>query len=85
MFAQFGTVSKALIIEDRETGRSKGFGFVEMDDAAAGQEAIKQLDGVELDGRNMKVNEARPREPRDNRGGGPRGGGDRNGGGRGRW
>lgn len=88
MFAQFGTVSKALVIEDRETGRSKGFGFVEMDDAAAGQEAIKQLDGVELDGRSMKVNEARPREPRDNRGGGGggnRGGGDRNGGGRGRW
>ena len=70
MFAQFGSVSKALIIEDRETGRSKGFGFVEMDDDAAGQEAIKQLDGVELDGRNMKVNEARPREPRENRGGG---------------
>lgn len=94
MFAQFGTVSKALIIEDRETGRSKGFGFVEMDDDAAGQEAIKQLDGVELDGRNMKVNEARPREPRENRGGGGGGGyggggggggggygGDRNGGG----
>ena len=69
MFAQFGTVSKALVIEDRETGRSKGFGFVEMNDDAAGQEAIKQLDGVELDGRNMKVNEARPREPRENRGG----------------
>ena len=76
MFEQFGSVSKALVIEDRETGRSKGFGFVEMDDAAAGQEAIKQLDGVELDGRNMKVNEARPREPRQDRG---------NGGGRGRW
>ena len=86
MFAQFGTVSKALIIEDRETGRSKGFGFVEMDDDAAGQEAIKQLDGVELDGRNMKVNEARPREPRENRGGGGGGGyGGGGGGGGDRW
>ena len=75
MFAQFGTVSKALVIEDRETGRSKGFGFVEMDDERAGQEAIKQLDGVELDGRNMKVNEARPRESRNSRGGEERRGG----------
>jgi RNA recognition motif-containing protein len=69
MFAQFGNVTKASVIEDRETGRSKGFGFVEMETAVAGEEAVKQLDGVELDGRNMKVSEARPREPRQNRGG----------------
>jgi len=77
LFGQLGEVASASIITDRDTGRSKGFGFVEMgsDDA---DKAIAQLNGSELDGRTLTVNEARPRE--DNRSGGNRGGG----GGRGR-
>lgn len=63
-FAEHGTVTSARIITDRDTGRSRGFGFVEMSDAAAGQAAIDALDGQELDGRTLNVNEARPREPR---------------------
>lgn len=63
-FAEYGNVSSARIITDRETGRSRGFGFVEMDDAQAGQTAISALDGTEMDGRSLTVNEARPREPR---------------------
>ena len=73
LFAQHGTVVSAQVIEDRETGRSKGFGFVEMatsDEAAA---AISALDGVDHDGRPLKVNEAKPRESRGG-GGGGRGG-----------
>lgn len=62
MFAQFGAVSKASIIMDKETGRSKGFGFVEMDSAEEGEKAIKEMDGSPSAGRNLKVNEARPRE-----------------------
>lgn len=60
-FEQFGTVSSATIIMDKATGRSKGFGFVEMPDQASGEQAIKELDGADLKGRNIKVNEARPR------------------------
>ena len=60
-FEQFGDVSSATIIMDKATGRSKGFGFVEMPDQASGEQAIKELDGVDLKGRNIKVNEARPR------------------------
>jgi len=76
LFEQFGAVTKASIIEDRETGRSKGFGFVEMEDDAAGNAAIEKLNGADVDGRNLKVNEARPREERPRGGGGGyRGGG----------
>ncbi|WP_201352581.1 RNA recognition motif domain-containing protein [Hydrogenimonas urashimensis] len=64
VFAQYGEVSSARIINDRETGRSKGFGFVEMPDDNAANEAIEALNGKEVGGRNLRVNEARPREPR---------------------
>lgn len=60
-FERFGEVSLANVVMDKLTGRSKGFGFVEMPDNAAGEEAIKQMDGVDLKGRNIRVNEARPR------------------------
>lgn len=73
-FEQFGEVSSAKVIFDRETGRSKGFGFVEMPDDNSGREAIANLNDTELDGRTIVVKEARPRE--NNRGGGyNRGGG----------
>ncbi len=61
-FEKFGKVSKASIIKDKLSGRSKGFGFVEMPDKAEAEEAIKKLDGAPVKGRNLKVNEARPRE-----------------------
>ena len=64
LFAEFGEVSSARIITDRETGRSKGFGFVEMPNQEEGEAAIKELDGVDNEGRNLRVNEARPREER---------------------
>ena len=64
MFAQFGTVKSAKVIMDRETGRSKGFGFVEMESDESGNEAINSLNGAEHGGRNLRVNEARPRERR---------------------
>ena len=76
LFAQAGTVESATVIEDRDTGRSKGFAFVEMstDDEAAA--AIEQFNGKEVAGRTLKVNEARPRENRNGGGfGGNRGGG----------
>jgi RNA recognition motif-containing protein len=74
-FEQFGTVDTVKIIIDRDTGRSKGFGFVEMPDNDQGQEAIDNLNGTELDGRALKVNEARPRNnDRGGYGGGGRGG-----------
>ena len=75
-FGEVGTVESVNIIEDRDTGRSRGFGFVEMSSKAEGQDAISQLDGKEMDGRNLKVNEAKPRE---DRGGGGGGGGHRGG------
>ena len=85
LFAQAGTVESAQIIEDRDTGRSKGFAFVEMsteDEAAA---AISQFNGKEVGGRALKVNEARPKENRSGGGGrGFGGGGNRGGGGFGR-
>ncbi len=62
IFSAHGAVGKASVIMDRETGRSKGFGFVEMDDNGEAQNAIKALDGSSLNNRNLKVNEARPRE-----------------------
>lgn len=63
-FAPYGAVKSAKIIMDRETNRSKGFGFVEMEDQSAAVEAIEQLNNKEISGRNLRVNEARPREPR---------------------
>jgi len=80
LFSQFGTVQSAQVIQDRATGRSKGFGFVEMDNDAQAQAAIEGLHERELDGRRLTVNEARPREERGGGGGGYGGGG---GGGRG--
>lgn len=65
-FAAHGTVTSARIITDRETGNSRGFGFVEMDDSEAARNAMMALNGQELDGRTLTVNEARPREPRQN-------------------
>jgi RNA recognition motif-containing protein len=70
-FAQAGTVESAKIVEDRDTGRSRGFGFVEMATAEDAAAAIEQFNGQEYDGRNLVVNEARPREES---GGGGRGG-----------
>lgn len=69
LFAQAGTVESANIVEDRETGRSRGFGFVEMSTNEEGAAAITQFDGKDLGGRTLKVNEAKPREPRSNGGG----------------
>ncbi|MFO1417159.1 MAG: RNA-binding protein [Methylotetracoccus sp.] len=60
-FESFGEVTSATVIMDRSTGRSKGFGFVEMPDQASGESAVSELDGVSLKGRNIRVNEARPR------------------------
>ena len=90
LFSQAGTVESASVVEDRDTGRSRGFGFVEMASKEEGEAAIAQFNGKELDGRNLTVNEARPREDRGGRGGGGGGrggfggGGGRGGGGGGR-
>jgi len=78
LFAQAGTVESASVVDDRDTGRSRGFGFVEMASKEDGAKAIQQFNGTDLNGRNLTVNEARPREDRGNRGGG---GGNRGGGG----
>ena len=69
MFAAHGTVQSAQVIVDRDTGRSKGFGFVEMDSGEQAQAAITALNGREVDGRALTVNEARPREDRGGQGG----------------
>ncbi|MFT5049209.1 MAG: cold-inducible RNA-binding protein [Chlamydiales bacterium] len=69
------TVSEVTVMMDRDTGRPRGFGFVEMGSSQDAQGAIQALDGSELDGRNIKVNEAKEREPRSGGGGGGRGGG----------
>src|SRR6266480_509442 len=74
LFAQAGTVESASVVEDRDTGRSRGFGFVEMASKEEGEKAIEQFNGTDMNGRNLTVNEARPREDRGNRGGGGRGG-----------
>ncbi|HEX7530742.1 MAG TPA: RNA-binding protein [Pyrinomonadaceae bacterium] len=81
LFAQAGTVESASVVEDRETGRSRGFGFVEMATKEEGEAAIQQFNGKEFNGRNLNVNEARPREDRGGRGGGGGGGGGGRGGG----
>ena len=90
-FASAGSVASVKIIIDRETGRSKGFGFVEMDSEDGAQAAVSQLDGQEFEGRSLRVSEAKPQPERESRGGfggggsrgGFGGGGNRDGGGRG--
>ncbi len=85
LFESYGAVSRVSVVTDRETGRPRGFAFVEMPNDAEGNAAIEALNGTEMGGRSLTVNEARPREPRGGgggRGGDRRGGG---GGGRGRW
>ncbi|TMB54235.1 MAG: RNA-binding protein [Deltaproteobacteria bacterium] len=72
LFAQAGTITSATVITDRDTGRSRGFGFVEMSSASEAQKAIQELNGKELQGRTLNVSEARERS-----GGGGGGGGDR--------
>ena len=72
MFAQAGTVENVSLIEDRETGRSRGFGFVEMSTKEEGDAAVAQFNGKDVDGRTLKVNEAKPRENRGGGGGGSR-------------
>ncbi len=80
IFAAHGTVESATVIMDRMSGRSKGFGFVEMSSQEEAQAAIDKLNGTDLEGRNITVNEAKPRQPRSGGGGGYGGGG-----GRDRW
>lgn len=70
LFAEFGRVQSAQVVQDRDTGRSKGFGFVEMSDNGQAQAAIQGLNLKDVDGRALTVNEARPREERGGRGGG---------------
>ena len=64
LFSQAGTVASADVISDRDSGQSRGFGFVEMDSKEAGEAAIAKFNGTEVEGRALKVNEAKPREPR---------------------
>jgi RNA recognition motif-containing protein len=84
LFGQVGTVESASVVMDRDTGRSRGFGFVEMSSNEEGQKAIEQFNGKDFNGRNLSVNEARPREDRGGGGGGGRGGYGGGGGGGGR-
>ncbi|HEY3874437.1 MAG TPA: RNA-binding protein [Candidatus Kapabacteria bacterium] len=84
IFAAYGEVASAKVITDRDTGRSKGFGFVEMNDNDAAKKAIDELNQAELGGRTLIVNEARPMEDRGGRGGGGGGRGGYGGGGGGR-
>jgi RNA recognition motif-containing protein len=79
------TVTDAHIVTDRDSGRPRGFAFVEMSSDKEAQDAIQALDGTELDGRNIKVNEAQERQPRSGGGGGGGGRGGRGGGGGDRW
>jgi RNA recognition motif-containing protein len=78
LFEEYGSISSAKVITDRQSGRSKGYGFVEIDDNEAAAKAIAELNGAEYDGRTISVSEARPREEKPRRefgGGGNRGGG----------
>jgi RNA recognition motif-containing protein len=86
LFEQYGAVERVSIVTDRDTGRAKGFGFVEMTGDAEAERAISSLNGQELDGRNLTINEARPKEDRGGGGGfgGGRGNGAPRGGGK-RW
>ncbi len=90
MFEVYGQVDRVSIMTDRDTGRSRGFGFVEMTNAEDGEKAIAALNGSQTGGRTLNVNEARPKTERSGGGGGGRDRGDRGGrggggGGRGRW
>jgi RNA recognition motif-containing protein len=78
-FERFGQVAEAKVIMDRETGRSRGFGFVSFNDDGQGSAAMQEMDGGQLDGRTIKVNEAQERAPRPGGGGGYGGGGGRGG------
>ena len=80
-FSEFGSVQSAKVMMDRDSGRSKGFGFVEMSSPAEAEAAIRGMNGQNVDGRDMVVNVARPMEPRTGGGGGGFGGGGRSGGG----
>lgn len=79
LFSQVGEVLSASVLEDRETGRSRGFGFVEMESREAGTEAVERFNNAEFQGRNLVVNEAKPREERSGGGRGFGGGGGRGG------
>ncbi|MFL5243305.1 MAG: RNA recognition motif domain-containing protein [Gemmataceae bacterium] len=79
LFQEHGKVARAQVITDRETGRSRGFGFVEMESDAEAQKAVEELNGFDFKGRPLTVNEARPREERSGGGGYGRGGGERGG------
>src|SRR4051794_985021 len=70
LFSEAGTVNSAKVITDRDTGRSKGFGFVEMSSEQEAQESIKRFDGQNHDGRTLKISEAKPQAPRESGGGG---------------
>jgi cold-inducible RNA-binding protein len=85
LFEQYGTVERVSIVTDRDTGRAKGFGFVEMTGDAEAERAISSLNGQELDGRNLTINEARPKEDRGGGFGGGRGNGGGGGGRQKRW
>ena len=76
-FERFGDVTDAKVITDRDTGRSRGFGFVTLSDASAADRAISEMNGAQLDGRSINVNEAKERAPRGGGGGGGGGGRDR--------
>jgi RNA recognition motif-containing protein len=85
IFAAHGSVESARVITDKFTGRSKGFGFVEMSSGGEAQKAIEALNGTEIEGRTLTVNEARPQEKRSGFGDDRRGGGGGGGGRRNRW
>ena len=85
LFTEYGTISDAIVLEDRETGRSRGFGFVTFETGEQAKAAMEALDGADVDGRNIKVNEAQERSSGGGGGGGGGGRGGRGGGGGGRW
>jgi cold-inducible RNA-binding protein len=85
LFGTYGQVDRVSIMTDRDTGRSRGFGFVEMANAEEGEKAIAALNGTQVGGRTLNVNEARPKVERGGGGGRDRGGRGGGGGGRGRW
>jgi cold-inducible RNA-binding protein len=85
LFGTYGQVDRVTILTDRDTGRSRGFGFVEMTNAEEGEKAIAALNGTQLAGRTLNVNEARPKAERAGGGGGRDRGGRGGGGGRNRW
>ncbi len=85
LFEPHGQVDRVSILTDRDTGRSRGFGFVEMASAEDGEKAIAALNGAQVGGRTLNVNEARPKPERTGGGGGGGRGRERSGGGRGRW